>query len=158
MREKTKWLEKYAPPGIDVSTEVTWFIAGNVVATLRSMMFLLYYLGARGNLYERRASGLVLIEGAMMQGFDSLTEGVFLSMEGVCIIALLMSIYHYFYHYQGSKMMYLMRRLPDKWELHKRCWSLPVAGCCITFVWMTVLKMTYYAIYLLCTPSQCLPL
>jgi len=60
MREKTKWLEKYAPPGIDVSTEVTWFIAGNVVATLRSMMFLLYYLGARGNLYERRAYGIAV--------------------------------------------------------------------------------------------------
>jgi len=158
MREKTKWLEKYAPPGIDVSTEVTWFIAGNVVATLRSMMFLLYYLGARGNLYERRASGLVLIEGAMMQGFDSLTEGVFLSMEGVCIIALLMSIYHYFYHYQGSKMMYLMRRLPDKWDVHRRCWTLPIAGVVLMVAWMFVLKMIYYAVYILCTPSQCLPL
>ncbi|MBQ8518057.1 MAG: hypothetical protein IJ455_00435 [Agathobacter sp.] len=158
MREKTKWLEKYAPPGIDVSTEIAWLIGGNVLATLHSMMFLVHYVTARGELYERRVSGMVLIEGTVIRGFGELTAGVFLSMQVVCIIALLVSVYHYFYHYQGSKMMYLMKRLPDKWEVHKRCLALPIAGSCITFVWMMLLKMIYYAIYILCTPSQCLPL
>lgn len=158
MKEKKKWLEKYAPPGIKVSTEIGWYIAGMVFATLHSMLFLIQYISARNELYERKSTGLVLIEGAIIRDFGSLTEGLFLSFQLVCLVTLLVTAYHYFYHYQGSKMMYLMKRLPDKWEVHKRCWTLPIAGFCITIVWMTTLKMIYYAIYLFCTPSQCLPL
>lgn len=158
MKEKTKWLEKYAPPGIEVSTEVAWFYFGMIVTTFRSMMFLIQYMFARNELYIRTSRGLELIEGAIIQDFATLTEGLFLTAELVCIVSLLVVAYHYFYHYQGSKMMYLMKRLPDKWEVHKRCWALPIAGFCITVAWMTIVKAIYYAIYIFCTPSQCLPL
>lgn len=158
MSEKTKWLENYAPLGIGVSTEVGWFLAGGIAATLHSMMFLLNYISARNELYMRKATGMVLMEGAIIRAFESLTEHVFLTFYLVEIVILLVVVYHYFYHYQGSKMMYLMKRLPDKWELHKRCWTLPIAGAALLGAWMFVLNMLYYAIYILCTPSQCLPL
>ena len=158
MKEKSKWLEKYAPPGINVSTEVGWFVAGVVLATLHSLCFLVEYMQAKNELYMRKGDGLVLMEGAIIKDFATLTDGLFLTFQIVCIVTLLVTIYHYAYHYQGSKMMYFMKRLPDKWEVHRRCWALPVAGFCITVVWMTTLKIIYYAIYLLCTPSQCLPL
>lgn len=158
MKEKTKWLEKYAPPGIGISAEIGWFLTGMIAATLHSLMFLLEYMQARNELYMRKTSGLVLMEGAIIRDFGNLTEGVFLTFYLVCIVTLLIGAYHYLYHYQGSKMMYLMRRLPDKWELHQRCLTLPVAGFCITIAWMTILKIIYYTIYILCTPSQCLPL
>lgn len=158
MKEKTKRLEKYAPPGIQVSTEVGWFYFGMIVATFHSMLFLIQYISARDELYIRTSRGLELIEGAIIRDFGTLTENVFLTFYLVCIVTLLVGVYHYFYHYQGSKMMYLMKRLPDKWEVHKRCWILPIAGFCITVVWMLIVRMLYYAIYIFCTPSQCLPL
>lgn len=158
MREKTKWLEKYAPLGIGVDKQVTAFLAGLVVSTLHSMWFLLRYGEARRELYTRTSSGLKLMEGAIIRDFSDLTENVFLTFYVVMIVTFLTVIFFYFYHYEGSKMMYLMKRLPDKWELYRRVITLPVAGTIILLVWMTMLKMLYYSIYVICTPSQCLPL
>lgn len=158
MSEKLKWLEKYAPLGINVATEVGVYIAGVVIATLQSTMFFVNYGNATADLYTYRLNKQVLIEGAIIKEFQYLLENVFLFSTLVCIATLLVTIFHYMYHYEGSKMMYLMKRLPDKWEVHRRCWTLPVAGAVLMVVWMQVLKMFYYAVYILCTPSQCLPL
>lgn len=158
MTEKMKWLENYTPLGIDAGKQVGWWLAGVVAATLHSMLFLIRYFDRRADLYILKAGKRVLIDGAVMTDFGTLTEGVFLTFYLVSIVTLLVIIYHYFYHYQGSKMMYLMKRLPDKWELHRRCITLPVVGAVLMMVWMLVVHMLYYTIYILCTPSQCLPL
>ncbi len=158
MTEKMKWLENYTPLGIDVGKQVGWWFAGVVVATLHSILFLIRYFDRRADLYILKAGKRVLMDGAVMTDFGTLTEGVFLTFYLVSIVTLLVIIYHYFYHYQGSKMMYLMKRLPDKWELHRRCITLPVVGAVLMMVWMLVVHMLYYTIYILCTPSQCLPL
>ena len=80
MGEKIKWLEKYAPPGIDIKVEVIGYIAGVVVATLQSLSFVYSYGYALGELYTYHGiSGKrVLMEGAIIQDFGSLMEGVFL--------------------------------------------------------------------------------
>lgn len=158
MSEKMKWLEKYAPLGVDVSTHVGLYVLGVIVATLHSFLFFFAYGNAVNSLYEYRAGKKVLLEGAVIQEFHTLTEGIFTTGVAVCIVTLLVVIYYYFYHYQGSKMMYLMRRLPDKNEVVRRCWTLPITGSVIMAVWMFALRMIYYAVYILCTPSQCLPL
>lgn len=158
MTEMWKWLEKYAPLGIDVRKQAGWWLAGGVFATLHSMLFVLRYIGSRADLYRLKAGKRVLIEGAVITDFETLTEGVFLSFYFVSIVTLLVIIYHYFYHYQGSKMMYLMKRLPEKCELHRRCITLPVTGAVLLMTWMFIVRMLYFSIYILCTPSQCLPL
>lgn len=158
MNEKIKWLENYAPPGVGVSKHVRGYIALVGVATIQSMFFFLKYGNAMDELYTYRAGKRVLMEGAIIQSFEQITEGLFLTGYLECVAVLLMSIYYYLYHYQGSKMMYLMKRLPDKWEVHRRCWTLPIAGAVLMAAWMMILKMFYYVIYILCTPSQCLPL
>lgn len=158
MSGKWKWLEKYAPLGIGVEKHIKGFFALVGCATGCTMFFFLQYANALEQLYTYRAGKKVLIEGAMILSFEQITEGLFLMgyLESVAI--LLMSIYYYLYHHQGSKMMYLMKRLPDKWEVHRRCWTLPIAGAVLMAAWMMILKMIYYAIYILYTPSQCLPL
>ena len=158
MSEKMKWLEKYAPLGIGVGTHVGFYLFGMVIATLHSLLFLLAYGNAVNDLYDYRAGKKVLREGAIIVDFNTLTEDVFTTGISLCIVTLLVVIYFYLYHYQGSKMMYLMRRLPDKNEIVRRCWSLPIAGSVIMAAWMLILRMIFYAIYILCTPSQCLPL
>ena len=158
MTEKMKGLENYAPLGIDAGKQVGWWLVGVAVATLHSMLFLFRYVDRRADLYHLKAGKRVLIEGAVITDFETLTEGVFLSFYLIGIVTLLVIIYYYFYHYQGSKMMYLMKRLPDKWELYRRCITLPVVGAVLLMVWMLVVRMLYYSIYILCTPSQCLPL
>ena len=158
MSEKIKWLEQYAPLGIGVRNQVTGFIVGIVAATLHSMWFLVEYISARNELYIRTATGMKLIEGAVIRDFSSLTEYVFLTFYIVTIVTFLTAVFFYFYHFDGSKMLYLMKRLPNKWELFRRCVTLPSAGTVILLVWMSLLRILYFAVYTLCTPSQCLPL
>lgn len=156
--KRNKWMEKYAPPGIDVATEKGWYLAGLVVATLWSMWFFIQYLNERNALFEYKNGQPRLIEGAMMCSFEQLMEYRFWLFQVVLVSMLFMVVYHYFYHYQGSKMMYLMRRLPDKWELHRRCVALPIIGAVITVLCMVGLRVLYFAVYIFCTPQQCLPL
>lgn len=152
------WMEKYAPPGVNLAQEVLYWVMTMTISTLWSMNFLLRYFQYRSNLYETRAGKTVLIEGAMMPTFEFLIEDLFEIFVLVFVFCVIVAVYHYFYHYQGSKMMYLMKRLPNKWEVHIRCMVLPAAACVIAGVYMTILKLVYYAIYILCTPSKCLPL
>ncbi len=37
------------------------------------------------------------------------------------IIPPVQAVQNYQSHYRGSRSIYLMRRLPDRWELHRRC-------------------------------------
>ena len=158
MTEKMKWLEKYAPLGIGVKNQVIGILAGVAVATLHSMWFFVAYQQARQELYMTVGSKQKLIEGAIIQDFSIITQHLFWTFYIVEIVIFLSVISFYMYHYDGSKMMYLMKRLPDKWDVHRRCWTLPIAGTVLTVVWMLILRMIYYAVYILCTPSQCLPL
>ena len=152
------WMERYAPLGINLAQEVLYWVMTMTISTVWSMQFLLRYWNVYEKLFEWRGQKRVLMEGAMVPLFETLTENLFEVFFLVLIYCVLTAVYHYFYHYQGSKMMYLMKRLPKKLELHIRCWTLPVAGTVIAVVWMLILKFIYYAIYLLCTPNQCLPL
>ena len=158
MSEKWKWLGKYAPLGIPYEKHIRGFFALVGCATGCSMFFFLQYANALDRLYTYRAGKKVLMVGAIIDSFGQITEGLFLMGYAISIAVFLMVIYYYLYHYQGSKMMYLMKRLPDKWEIHRRCLTLPIAGAVLMAVWMKLLEMFYYVIYILWTPSQCLPL
>ena len=149
---------KYAPPGIPLRSEVTYYIVGMVVSTLWTLLFILRYLQARAELFVYENGNWKLMEGAVMEAFPILTENLFELFLIVWIYTAVIAVYHYFYQYQGSKMMYLMRRLPDRWELHRRCLFLPIMGLAVSVLYSTLLKILYYAIYMLFTPSQCLPL
>ena len=52
--------------------------------------------------------------------------------------------------------IYLMRRLPDRWELHRRCLVFPFAGLvlCVAAAFLTVVLC--YACYMIATPEICL--
>ena len=158
MSDKFKWLERYLPLGIGAKNQAIGFLVGAAVATLHSMLFFVLYSNARAELYMTVGSKRKLIEGAVICDFGVLTEHIFWTFYIVEIVVFLSVISYYMYHYDGSKMMYLMKRLPDKWDVHRRCWTLPIVGTVLLVVWMQILKMIYYAVYILCTPSQCLPL
>jgi len=156
-REEHSWLEAYAPLGIELAKEVMIFVSGNTLSLLYSLVYFVNYIGERNNLYEKVGEQRVLREGAKMPAFEALIEGRWIGFWMVVVILVCMGIYHYIYHYMDSKLVYLMKRLPSKWELHKRCLVLPIAGIIITIAVMLILWLLYYGVYLLFTPQQCLP-
>ena len=81
--------------------------------------------------------------------------------DGFCVLFVVlvaMIIYHYCTYYQGSKSIYLMKRLPDKWELYKRCVHLPMIAMIVEIITIVGVMSLYYGIYLIFTPQQCLPM
>ena len=50
-----------------------------------------------------------------------------------------------------------MRRLPERWELHLRCLTVPVVGVLGAMSLQGILGIFYYLIYIFVTPRQCLP-
>lgn len=152
------WMEKYAPLGINLAAEVVYYVITMTVGTFWSFNFFLRYMEDRNSLFEWWDGEQVIMEGAMVRTFEELTENVFVIFGIILIYTIIITVYHYLYHYQGSKMMYLMKRLPDKWEVHKRCLVLPAAAFFITITYMGILRMLYYAVYIFFTPHQCLPL
>ena len=152
-------IERYAPPGVDVQQEAERTVWGLIAATALSLRFLLAYLDSRSNLYDVLENGVrVLKKHAMMPTFRDLFSWSFLGF-GIFLLAMaVVAVLHAAYHYQGgSRPIYLMRRLPDRWEYWRRCLALPAAGALCALVAMAILLGIDLAVYLNCTPAQCLP-
>ena len=79
-------------------------------------------------------------------------------MFGVFFLAmLLLGVGHHLLHRKSSMSVYLMRRLPDRWEYLRRCWSIPLLAIAAGAVEMLLLRVVYYAVYLLLTSQAFLP-
>lgn len=149
-------LSRHAPLGVNVSSEWHGYVAGLVVAVCYSMIFLIRYFNARANLYEWTLKGEQLIEGAIMPDFAELMDGMLLVFAAIALTMAGLAVYHYIYHYQDTKSIYVMRRLPSRWELHRRCLTLPVVGLLLCGAAVMLLILLYFWIYMGCTPEECL--
>ena len=57
---------------------------------------------------------------------------------------------------RGSRSDYLLRRLPDRRELARRAYALPLLLILATLGTMVLALAVYYAVYLALTPPECL--
>lgn len=149
-------LSRYAPLGINVRSEWQGYVAGLAVAVVYSMIYLLRYFNARENLYEWTLKGRELIEGAVMPDFAELMDGTLLVFLAIALTMMGLVIYHYIYHRLDTKSYYVMRRLPSRWELHRRCLTLPMIGLLICGAAALIVTLIYYWIYMGYTPEECL--
>ena len=150
-------LSRYAPVGMKLHMEKTVCGLGLGASLVYSGLFLIRFADACGELYEYKGVDRVLIEGAKIERFGVLLGNGLVGFAITAVVMLLFSIYHYLYHFQDSKSIYLMLRLPDRWELSRRCLTLPVAAAVLSLAAAVVLLGFYFGIYLLFTPKGCLP-
>lgn len=149
-------LSRYAPPGMDIKVEKRVMGWGMTFSALFSLSFFLRFSDGLKRLYWNNGAGRTLKANAVMPDFAQLLGGALL---GFLILALCMAAFipiHYAYHHQGSKSVYLMRRLPDRWERHRRCWTLPLCAVLLCLAAAFVLLLIYFAVYMLATPKACL--
>ena len=142
-------LARLAPPGFGLRAELQLFGAGAVLAVLYSARFLLRYQSARRQALTDLERGLT----SDMPDLCSLMDGVLLGFAILAACMLLAAAAHYLYHLQGSKSIYLMRRLPDRWELHRRCLALPALGAALCLAAALLALLLDLAIYRLFTPE-----
>lgn len=148
-------LTRRLPLGYPAVGECTFCLTGLAVSALWSMIFFVRYFGYRGNLYGEGSGGRVLLAGAMMPDFVELLDHVFLGFLLLAAAMLGFIAAHYAYHWQGSRSIYLMRRLPDRFELHRRCLTVPFCMMLVCAGCAFVLLLLYFAVYMVFTPSEC---
>ena len=152
-------LQRYVPLGIEAQGErklLRYSLAAGTVWSV--LVFANSYYDAYRNLFIPNGYlRSVLREGAMMPGFFEILAGSETLFLLICAVMPVWAAYHYYYHVSGSKAIYLMRRLPERWDLHRRCLAMPLAGLLAAPALQGLLGSLYYLVYILCTPRQCLP-
>lgn len=149
-------LSRFAPPGWNLETEKRIFGWGMALSTLFSMSYIINFLSERQALYWKIGTEVQLRPDAVMPDFVDVLHPL---LMGFPLLALCLAAFiplRYAYHHQGSKSIYLMRRLPDRWERHRRCWTLPLLGIAACLLAAFILLLIYYAIYMAATPEACL--
>lgn len=149
-------LARHVPPGVNSNQELGWFAGGISISLLYSLGFLIRYANEYQSLFLWDGISKILDTSAIMPDFVQILSG---SLSGFLVLALSMAAvaaYHYSYHYQGSKSIYLMSRLPNRWELPRRCLTLPLLGILTCLCVAVLLLLIYYVVYMAFTPRACL--
>lgn len=154
--------KRYTPPEWGISAWIVMSRIALVVAVCATFAFFTDYINAWNRLYtlvDLRAPHppRELIPGAVIAPFEALIYGKFYWFP-IYWFCLLMEVFDCYGSFRrGSRSIYLMRRLPDKWELHRRCWGRPLIFFVQSLALMACLTAFYFLIYLVFTPKGCLP-
>ena len=89
-----------------------------------------------------------------LEDFYEFLEGKFLLFGIIILYCLGTMVFRFFYYYQGSKSIYLMRRLPDRSLLIRSCVETPLQRISISLLVMMGMVLLLYLAYWIATPMQ----
>ena len=146
-----KWM-RYAPPGVNLDQLKNFTFYSLTFCILLSMFLFGNRLqAAHAALFDHITGELT----GTLTGWDFieiLNRGM-MSFSLVAIAHLALVLSNYLYFFEGSKSIYTMARVKSPWELHIRCWTLPVCGALLLLVCRVILTVLYFLIFLLATPK-----
>jgi len=149
-------VSRLSPPGMDISPQKRYFIFAAIISFVWSLYFCVMCSAAfRDLFYYERGVRVALKENAKMPAFWELYGRSWLGFVFFAVCALGFVIYNYAYYKQGSKSVYLMRRLPQKWEMHLRALFFPVLIMLALLLIGLAVTLIYFGLYLLVTPDTC---
>ena len=159
MRSERK-LSRLLPPNMDAAQVKGWIIALlTIVALLCAILFLGSYPEDYRNLFldwgtkrQRFAPGMII---PRFDRYAILTAYV---IGGALVLTLASAALLYSSYYQGSRSIYLMRRLPEGRSLLRRqVWTVPVCWALMILVNGAVLLGLCWLLWRFKTPAECLP-
>jgi len=152
------FLERNFPPGYSYASELKAVFSGIAIAVLISLLsFWGAYSAEIQSLYRPVGADLILDETRIMPDFVYiLSDNLLILLILSAFIFILVSLVHYAYYQSGSRSIYLMRRLPNRFELHKRALLIPLISALLAVLLAVLLLIIYYAVYMLWTPQACL--
>ncbi len=153
------WLNDHVPLGVSGTTHAGWIAGGTIgVALFHFIRFVAYYDYCLGTLY-RDAKRTILIDPnaedrwVYMPSFGEMMENRYYLFIMIALLMAALAVYNYKYHFQGSKSIYLMRRLPDKGNLTRRCLTLPLLGILTCIILAVIVTGLCYWVYMTNTPE-----
>ena len=151
-----KDLSYYAPPGMELEQEKKIFVIGMILSALFSfLIFGIEFSDCLEKLYWKNGAERSVIPGAMMTNFVELFGEATIGFKVVFALMIAAAVIHYAYHTWESKSIYTMRRLPSRWELHRRCLTLPLCGMVISKVTAFAILLICYGFYVGLVPKEC---
>ncbi len=141
----SKWLDGMAPPGIGTDGEIGRYLSGLVFALLMSIEFFFNY--SKEEVHDQ------IMSVGYVPDFTEVLGGSLDWFYLYSFIVLCMVIRYYWYYQKDSKSIYLMKRLPNRFEFHKRAWTLPLLGMLVTLLVAFVVLVIYFVIYMIVTPN-----
>ena len=148
--------KRHAPPGIELKYLRNTLVWGLTMASCYSLPFIGWLSRVHRNYFGEDAhiepgtmfpDFLLLIKAG--NGRDSL---LIFRILIPCMLAF--TIYHYLFCRTGSMSVYLLRRLPKRWEYHRLCWTLPVACAALVFVVEVLFLLLYFGVYVWSVPED----
>lgn len=142
--------QRLLPLGIDSETALTYARRALLLAMAWSLKAPFAAMLSRENMFAYMDNVRVIY-----RDMESITWVMRGSWYGLVLLAACMpflALYFYSLHFQGSKSIYTMRRLPKKGELLRRCVTLPCVMAVTALAAIVVLSVVYYGFYVLLTP------
>lgn len=163
---KRRHLCELVPPWSDGKVQLVLAFLGLGVGVLSSLYCYLSqletawgslsYLGEQGELHWTAMTDFADLVGSQGAVSNWFSRPAFFAFPLLMLAGLALAGYNWACFRRGSRSIYLMRRLPDRWELARRCLTIPLVLILGAVVLTVVLLALYYAIYLWGTPAQCL--
>lgn len=144
-----KWLEKLLPLGMRPGGHIG-VLGGLLVFTVWWSMMVFrsnHWDDVLATCYRGFEDEYWLLEEYEMPEFLPMLRGCFDVFIIFGIVLLAMFAHNYRYHYSESKSIYLMRRLPNQWEIYKRCVGLPLLGLACAGFAAILLVVGFYMYY-----------
>ncbi|MCI5688305.1 MAG: hypothetical protein MR303_07455 [Emergencia sp.] len=149
-------LDNCIPAGLSAKNELFWYFAGVCCCLVYQFFrFCVCFSTEKSALFtEERPHRL--LAGAVMENFPELCEDCLTGFLILAFIAIPWSIYHYNYHSKESMSIYLMKRLPQRHELLKRCICLPLLSIVFTAAAAFAATLLLFGIYHIAIPDAAL--
>lgn len=164
--------KRHLPLGWDWENTRAALILGHFLSVLPLFSFLKRYFDAREALYyyvEKSgytfgsysySSGYiqVLDQTRTIAPFPALILGA--PLWGLAIFLWVMPLLVWLYYHsftRNSMAVYTMRRLPDRWEYHRRCWVQPLLSAAAELILFALLIGLCWLLWYFATPAPCRP-
>lgn len=156
MKAKIKeFIEHSVPPGANTAIIPRFMIIGYIISVLFSFSFWHRYFDKYWELFITE-NKVTVLSGVMMTDFSELYDGSMLAFAMFMLYSLVFAVHYYGYYRQGSKSIYLMKRLPSRLERHRRALTLPILMCVAFLVLAVITTLVYFGLYMLITPNECI--
>jgi len=153
MKNRINW-NNLVPPGRNGTLQRNWLLGGLAAAFVCTILFFLSEYGEHKAMLELAEKMYPGGPGQLLPDFEWLVAVPSLSFAVVFGVALPQICYNYIYTRRGSRSDYTLRRLPDKWEWHRRCLAVPVLAVSGGMLLLALALVLCFLIYQFATPPQ----
>lgn len=157
----TQKLAALLPPNMAAQQVKGWICGGLTLELLGCLIaFAAPYFNDYNRLFVYRNGQRVLRQDAdaLVEPFFHYAAPMVWITVGLVLLALVMTVVLYSSYYQGSRSIYLMRRLPDGREtLRRQMWCVPLRTAALLLAAGLLTIGAAWLMWRYMTPTQCLP-